>query len=156
MNKEHILERLKMLVELCSETEPDFPDNKILFTGQLITAKELYDRFDTGVSESENEIPEIMKQANKIWRIRNKIKNGEWDDVQHAETIDTIEDFLSEGQKINAIKHYREAMSTSFGEKVGLRDAKEYVDNLQIDMRRRGILKSSSRISAEILFFTKK
>ena len=33
-------------------------------------------------------------------------------------------------------------MSTSFGEKVGLRDAKEYVDNLQIDMRRRGILKS--------------
>ena len=129
MNKEHILERLKMLVELCSETEPDFPDNKILFTGQLITAKELYDRFDTGVSESENEIP-------------NKIKNGEWDDVQHAETIDTIEDFLSEGQKINAIKHYREAMSTSFGEKVGLRDAKEYVDNLQIDMRRRGILKS--------------
>ena len=142
MNKEHILERLKMLVELCSETEPDFPDNKILFTGQLITAKELYDRYDTGVSESENEIPEIMKQANKIWRIRNKIKNGEWDDVQHAETIDTIEDFLSEGQKISAIKHYREAMSTSFGEKVGLRDAKEYVDNLQIDMRRRGILKS--------------
>ena len=142
MNKEHILERLKMLVELCSETEPDFPDNKILFTGQLITAKELYDRFDTGVSDSENEVPEIMKQANKIWRIRNKIKNGEWDDVQHAETIDTIEDFLSEGQKINAIKHYREAMSTSFGEKVGLRDAKEYVDNLQIDMRRRGILKS--------------
>ena len=103
MNKEHILERLKMLVELCSETEPDFPDNKILFTGQLITAKELYDRFDTGVSDSENEVPEIMKQANKIWRIRNKIKNGEWDEVQHAEMIDTIEDFLSDTSKFPII-----------------------------------------------------
>ena len=44
MNKEHVIDRLKMLVELCGETEPDVPDDKTLFTGQMIAAKELLEK----------------------------------------------------------------------------------------------------------------
>ena len=78
MNKKLIIDKLKLLIQLCEETEPertvldDF-DHTDLFTGHLITAKEIYDRVNTGVSDSENEIPEIMKQANVIWKFRNQI-----------------------------------------------------------------------------------
>jgi len=72
--KNNILDRFEMLVKLCEETEPDIPSEKYLFTGQLIAAKEMYDRLETGVSYSENELPALMRQANKIWKIRNKIK----------------------------------------------------------------------------------
>ena len=67
MNKELIIDRLNLLIELCEETEPertelaDF-DHTDLFTGHLISAKEIYDRVSTGVSDSENELPAMMKQ----------------------------------------------------------------------------------------------
>ena len=135
MNKELIIDRLNLLIELCEETEPertvlaDF-DHTDLFTGHLITAKELYDRFNTGVSDSENEIPEIMKQANVIWKFRNQIKVNGWGEYGDVHT--TITDFLSQGQKINAIKYYRQYMKDNFNQTVGLREAKEYVDNFAV------------------------
>ena len=146
MNKKLLLDKLELLIQLCEETEPDRTvlsdlDHRDLFTGHLISAKEIYDRVSTGVSDSENELPAMMKQANKIWRIRNKIKNGELDDLQHAVMVDEIEDFIKQRQKINAIKHYRYTMDKVFNEKVGLRDAKTFVDDLQADMLSRGILK---------------
>jgi len=42
-----------------------------------------------------------------------------------------IEDLLSMGQKINAIKCYRESMGKLDGKLPGLREAKDYVDKLQ-------------------------
>ena len=146
MNKKLITDRLNLLIELCEKTEPEIPKDATelvdLFSGHLISAKEIYDRVSTGVSDSENELPAMMKQANKIWRIRNKIKNGELDDLQHAVMVDEIEDFIKQRQKINAIKHYRYTMDKVFNEKVGLRDAKTFVDDLQADMVSRGILKN--------------
>ena len=136
-----ILERLEMLVKLCEKTEPDIPSEKHLFTGYLIAAKEMYDRIETGVSVSENEIPQLMRHANKIWRIRNKIKNGEWDDLSYIEMTEQIEDYIAQGQKINAIKYYRQEMDENYDIRVSLRDAKEYIDNTAEDMRRRGIIK---------------
>jgi hypothetical protein len=135
-----ILDRFEMLVKLCVKTEPDIPAGKHLFTGQLIAAKEMYDRVETGVSFSENELPELMRQANKIWKIRNKIKNGEWDALSYIEMTEQIEDYIAQGQKINAIKHYRQEMSVPFGEQVSLREAKEHIDNIQADMKLRGIV----------------
>ena len=44
------------------------------------------------------------------------------------------------GQKINAIKHYRHVMKETFNQDIGLKGAKDYVDSLQTDMHRRGIL----------------
>ena len=137
--KNKILDRFEMLVRLCEETEPDIPSERHLFTGQLIAAKEMYDRIETGVSVSENEIPQLMKQANKIWRIRNKVKNGEWDDLSYIEMTEQIEDYIAQNQKINAIKYYRQEMSDQFGEQVTLRKAKEYIDKISDDMRLRGI-----------------
>ena len=136
-----ILDRFKMLVKLCEETEPDInPSVKQLFTGQLIAAKEMYDRIETGVSVSENEIPQLMKQANKIWRIRNKVKNGEWDHLKYVEMTEQIEDYVAQRQKINAIKHYRQEMNDQFGEQVTLREAKNHIDKIADDMRLRGIV----------------
>ena len=138
--KNNILDRFEMLVKLCEETEPDIPSVKHLFSGQLIAAKEMYDRIETGVSVSENEIPQLMKQANKIWRIRNKVKNGEWDHLKYVEMTEQIEDYVAQRQKINAIKHYRQEMNDQFGEQVSLRKAKEHIDKIADDMRLRGIL----------------
>ena len=139
--KNKILDRFEMLVRLCEETEPDIPSEKHLFTGHLIAAKEMYDRIETGVSVSENELPQLMRQANKIWRIRNKVKNGEWNDLSYIEMTEQIEDYISQNQKINAIKYYRQEMSDQFGEQVTLREAKDYIDKIADDMRLRGIIK---------------
>jgi ribosomal protein L7/L12 len=82
----------------------------------------------------------IMRRSNKIWRVRNKVKNGEWDDLTRIEIEEDIEDYLAQNQKINAIKYYRSEMKDRFDVEVSLRDAKEYIDQIHHDMRRRGML----------------
>ena len=135
MNKKLLIDRLELLIQLCEETEPVREelaevDHRDLFTGHLISAKEIYDRVETGVSDSENEIPEMMKQANKIWRFRNNVKVNGWD--EYVDMHSTINDFLTEGQKINAIKFYRKYMYENFNQDVTLREAKDYIDNFAV------------------------
>ena len=135
MNKKLLLDRLELLIQLCEETEPVKKelaeiDHTDLFTGHLISAKEIYDRVETGVSDSENEIPEMMKQANKIWRFRNNVKVNGWD--EYVDMHSTINDFLTEGQKINAIKFYRKYMYENFNQDITLREAKDYIDSFTI------------------------
>ena len=135
MNKKLLLDRLELLIQLCEETEPVKKelveiDHSDLFTGHLISAKEIYDRVETGVSDSENEIPEMMKQANKIWRFRNNVKVNGWD--EYVDMHSTINDFLTEGQKINAIKFYRKYMYENFNQDISLREAKDYIDNFAV------------------------
>ena len=135
MNKKLILDKLELLIQLCEETEPDRTvlsdlDHRDLFTGHLISAKEIYDRVETGVSDSENELPEMMKQANKIWRFRNNVKVNGWD--EYVDMHSTINDFLTEGQKINTIKFYRKYMMDNFNINISLREAKDYIDNFAV------------------------
>ena len=85
------------------------------------------------------ELISMMKCANRVWKTRNKIKNGEWDSLEMLDVQETIEDYLAQGQKINAIKYYRQEMDEKFGEQVSLREAKEYIDEVASDMKRRGI-----------------
>ena len=120
MDKSNILLRLEMLANLCEETEPEVPNDKQLFSNHLI---------------------EVMRSSNKIWKFRNKIKNGEVDTIDHAEMIDEIEDYLAQGQKINAIKYYREEMQNRFDERVSLRESKDFVDSIDNDLKRRGIVR---------------
>ena len=151
MHKNLILDRLEMLVKLCNETEPDkwTPGDGSLFSRQYITANEMVSRvrnLHTGkqIIDPDNEREElisIMKCANRIWKIRNKIKNGELDDKQQINMNDMIEDYIARGEKINAIKYYRQEMNENYDIEVGLRDAKQYIDNTAEDMRRRGIIK---------------
>ena len=148
MNKSTILERLNMLVKLCEKTEPDIPSDTQLFTEHLISVqgmvksvRDLHTGKQTIDPDSErNLMITIMRESNKIWKLRNKVKNGEWDDLSGAVIDKEIEDYLVEGQKINAIKYYRSEMKERFDKVVSLRVAKDYVDMIQEDMRRRGII----------------
>ena len=148
MNKSTILEKLEMLESLCVKTEPDVPDDKQLFTehsiavqGMIKSVRDLHTGKQTIDTDSErNLMISVMRESNKIWRLRNKIKNGEWEDLSRAVIEEGIEEFLAEGMKINAIKYYRSEMKDRFKVEVGLRDAKDYVDQIHNDMRRRGML----------------
>ena len=147
MNKKLILDRLELLVKLCEKTEPDIPTEKRLFTEHSISVhemikevRELQAGIKTINSDSDRDLMiNIMRQANKIWRLRNKVKNGEFDELSHIEMTEQIEDYIAQGQKINAIKYYRQEMSEQFGEQVTLREAKDHIDDIAANMRLRGM-----------------
>ena len=147
MHKKLILDRLEMLVKLCEETEPDVPTERQLFTEHSISVQNMIREvreLTTGMKiidpDSERDlIINVMRESNKIWRLRNKVKNGEFDDLAMYELNEAIEDFLAQGQKINAIKHYRQEMHDQFKEQVSLREAKDYVDAIHDDMKKRGM-----------------
>ena len=140
MDKTLILERLELLVALIEKTESDIPNEKNLFSRHSITTMEMLEKVSNQNIERE-ELISMMKCANRIWKTRNKIKNGEWDELEMLEVQDTIEDYIAQGAKINAIKYYRQEMSDKFGEQVTLREAKEHIDRIADDMRLRGIIK---------------
>ena len=151
MNKNLILYRLEMLIKLCDETEPKkwTPGDGSLFSTQFVTANEMVMKVRElhlgkkilDPDTEREELISIMKCANRIWKIRKKIKNGEFDDLSYLEMNDMIEDYIARGEKINAIKYYRQEMDENYDFKVSLREAKEYIDNTAEDMRRRGIIK---------------
>jgi hypothetical protein len=144
-----ILDKLELLVKLCEKTaQTDVPSEKYLFNAHLIQSQDMLTEvrdLHTGKNVIDPDskrtlLTNIMRQANKIWKIRNKIKNGEWDDLSYIEMTEQIEDYVAQGQKINAIKHYRQEMNDKFSEQVSLREAKEHIDNIQADMKLRGIV----------------
>ena len=148
MNKAVILDRLEMLVTLCEKTEPDIPSDRYLFTQHSISVqdmmKEVRDLHTGRHNRSEDSerklFINIMRESNKIWRLRNKVKNGEWDDLSRAVIEEAIEDFLADNQKINAIKYYRSEMKDKYDIEMGLKEAKDYIDNIHDDMKRRGMI----------------
>ena len=139
MDRELIIIRLEMLVSLIENTEPDIPDKKNLFSHHIITAMEMLDKINNRKLERE-ELISMMKCANRIWKTRNKIKDGEWDSLEMLEVHETVEEQLAQGAKIAAIKYYRETMETHFDEKVTLKEAKDFVDAIQNDMKRKKII----------------
>ena len=147
MDKALILDRLEMLVSLCEETEPDVPTERHLFTEHSISVntmimevRELTTGMKSVDPDSERDlIIKVMRESNKIWRLRNKVKNGDFDDLANLEMNETIEDFVAQGVKINAIKYYRQEMQDQFKETVTLREAKDYVDSIHNDMKKRGM-----------------
>ena len=147
MDKALILDRLELLVHLCAQTEPDVPTERHLFTEHSISVntmireiRELTRGIKTIDPDSERDlIINVMRESNKIWRLRNKVKNGDFDDLANLEMNETIEDFVAQGAKINAIKYYRQEMQDQFKETVSLREAKDYVDSIHNDMKRRGM-----------------
>ena len=88
----------------------------------------------------------LMKEANLIYKMRQKMKKWmeEGKDL-NAEALQMeaeIEDYLVAGQKINAIKRYREGMQDIFSEQVSLRDSKNHIDNVHDDLKRKGLVRS--------------
>ena len=140
MNIKDIEKRLKVLVDLCNDTEPTLEemqemkkDSTIeldeLFTEDMLTARDLYHKVRDEDVDSRREATDIMRRANIIWKQRNHIKKVGWKEFYGIEG--TCVDLIRQGQKINAIKHYRQNKIDK-GEEVSLREAKEYVDNLII------------------------
>ncbi len=132
-----ILDRLQMLLNLCYSTIPDETEN-ILFHEHMIEAEKMTDLVRDEERWNDlypDEIANIMVNANRIWKIRNKIKSGELPNDYLSDVKDLMEDYIKQGQKIAAIKLYRQKNNCS------LREAKEYCDSIQKDLRIRGIIR---------------
>jgi len=137
--KQWIYEKLNRLVKLCKATEPDQPDDKHLFMPTIVDAYDmLNDIEDTYDEMSSKEIKEIMIKANKIWRFRRKIYNGDVDWNWQSQLDTELERFILAGEKINAIKHYRKECEKESGFLPSLKDSKEYVDKLNITIQGKG------------------
>ena len=136
LDNARIIERLESLETLIDKTEPDIPNEKDLFSMHSIETQENIDWMRSIVTGNSNhdqdstriKLIQIMKDSNRIWSIRNKIRNGDWDDLQMLEVEDQIKDFLSQNQKINAIKYYRKFMLDELKVDMGLRQAKDTID----------------------------
>ena len=91
--KDWVVEKLNRLVKLSRATEPDRPDDTSLFTPHTIDAYDLLDKVERKYDHmSSSDMVELMLQANRIWRIRKKIYNGEWDALPEAQLIAEVED----------------------------------------------------------------
>ena len=129
MKKKELLKKLNKLTDLIAKTEPDVEPDTHLFSQHSIN----HEKNVMMVEEerySQREMVEIMENSNHMWTIRNKIHNGEWDVLPLVELEKEIKDFISQGQKINAIKHYRGVMDRDFGTTISLKLAKNTIDAL--------------------------
>ena len=153
MNREMVIERLNMLVSLIEKSdivarkndlgEPgEYEDDakrlgKInLFNEHLITTLEHID-FIRDLSKKTNTTSKdserlfmisTMKDANRLWKLHHKVITGEFDSIAVIELEEIVSEFVDKGQKINAIKFYREWMLENTNTRVTLREAKEKID----------------------------
>ena len=133
MKKESILKRIKKLVELCEETEPTFNEMMNmdkLFTQDLISVDTMYLQVDRD-EYSPDDLIDIMKECNWIWKKRQKVKKVGWEKYDNIDR--KIEESLRGGRKIEAIKTYRKHKIDNGGD-CGLKEAKEHIDKLVIKM----------------------
>ena len=133
MKKENILKRIEQLSKLCEETEPTFNEMMNmdkLFSQDLISVDMMYLQIKNDTA-SRDELIDIMKECNWIWKKRQKVKEVGWDEYNHIDR--KIEESLRGGRKIEAIKAYRKHKIDN-GEDWGLKEAIEHIDKLVIKM----------------------
>ena len=133
MNKDSILKRIKKLAELCEETEPTFNEMMNmdkLFSQDLISVDTMYLQVEQD-EYSANDLIDIMKECNWIWKKRQKVKEVGWDEYSNIDR--RIEESLRAGRKIEAIKIYRKHRIDN-GTDCSLKQAKDYTDKLLIKM----------------------
>jgi len=134
MKKETILKRIKQLSTLCEETEPtsnELLNMDKLFTQDLIDVDKMYLQV-RNEKNSRDEIIDIMRECNWIWKKRLKVKEMGW---ERYNSIDRkIEESLRANRKIEAIKIYRRHKIDTLREDCSLKEAKEYIDRLLIQL----------------------
>ena len=133
MTKENILKRIKKLAELCEETEPtshELLNMDRLFTQDLISVDTMYLQIKND-TYSRDDLIDIMKECNWIWKKRNKIKEVGWNEYNNIDR--KIEEAVRAGRKIEAIKTYRKHKIDNGGD-CSLKEAKEYIDKVSIKM----------------------
>ena len=133
MKKETILKRIEQLSTLCEETEPtsnELLNMDKLFTQDLIDVDNMYLTIKNN-NYSRDELIDIMKECNWIWKRRLKVKDIGWTEYNSIDR--KIEESLRAGRKIEAIKTYRKHRIDNDTD-CSLKQAKEYVDKLLIRM----------------------
>ena len=133
MKKETILKRIEQLSTLCEETEPtskELLNMDKLFSQDLIDVDDMYLTIKDN-NYSLNELIDIMKECNWIWKKRQKVKEVGWTEYNHIDR--RIEESLRAGRKIEAIKVYRKHRIDN-GTDCSLKQAKDYIDKLTIKM----------------------
>ena len=133
MNKDQILKRIEQLSTLCEETEPtskELLNMDKLFSQDLIDVDEFYLTIKND-NYSRDQLIDIMKECNWIWKKRLKVKEIGWTEYTNIDR--KIEESLRGGRKIEAIKTYRKHKIDN-GTDCSLKEAKEYIDKLAIKM----------------------
>ena len=133
MLKQQILKRIEQLSTLCEETEPTAKELMYmdkLFTQDLIDVDTMYLQV-RNETYSRDEIIDIMRECNWIWKKRMKVKEIGWTEYTNIDR--KIEESLRANRKIEAIKLYRKHKIDN-GEDCSLKEAKEYIDKLQNTM----------------------
>ena len=133
MEQNKILDRIKQLSTLCEETEPTSKELMYmdkLFTEDLIDVDKMYLQV-RNEKNSREEIIDIMRECNWIWKKRLKVKEIGW--TEYNDVGRKIEESLRDNRKIDAIKLYRRYKIDN-GDDCSLKEAKEYIDKLQIKM----------------------
>ena len=133
--KEWMYKKLNRLVKLCKATEPEKPDDTHLFMPTTIDAYDMLNDVEDNYDDmSLVEIKKIMIEANKIWKFRKKVYNGEIDWNWQSQLDGELEAMILQGSVINAIKHYRKEIEKETGNIPSLREGKDYVDKIRTTM----------------------
>ena len=124
--------KLNRLVKLCKATEPEKPDDTHLFMPTTIDAYDMLNDVEDNYDDmSLVEIKKIMIEANKIWKFRKKVYNGDIDWNWQSQLDCELEAMILQGSVINAIKHYRKEIEKETGTIPSLREGKDYVDKMR-------------------------
>ena len=101
-----------------------------LFSQDLIAVDTMYLQVDRD-QYSRDDLIDIMKECNWIWKKRQKVKQVGW--AKYNSIDRRIEESLRAGRKIEAIKLYRQHRIDN-GTDCSLKQAKDYIDKLLIKM----------------------
>ena len=124
--------KLNRLVKLCKATEPEKPDDTHLFMPTTIDAYDMLNDVEDNYDDmSLVEIKKIMIEANKIWKFRKKVYNGDIDWNWQSQLDGELEAMILQGSVIDAIKHYRKEIEKETGTIPSLREGKDYVDKMR-------------------------
>ena len=136
-------ERRQRLLKLCKATEPDIkPTDEHLFSSFSSEAYQMTANVSANYDElTEEEIADIMRRANIIWKYRRKVRNGDVDGSFQSQLEYQIEKKLQKGNKIEAIKIYRREMLklNGKGNQPSLKDSKDWVDNFESGLKARNL-----------------
>ena len=144
ISQDNLKDKLEKLALLIDKTQPDEADKEQLFQQHQIDNMDNLRYVENlknsgyGLTTEEREhLVYIMRTSNRVWKMRNKMLDGDWnlEDIQLDEMESEIRDHIAAGAKIAAIKHYRQVMNEELGKQVSLRDAKDRVDNLEREMK---------------------
>ena len=130
MKNKAVLKKLYTLDVLINKTEPDVMPDSHLFSAHTIENQNNIMMIQEGRT-TPRDIKDIMQKSNVMWTMRNKIHNGEWDELEPMYELEMeLRDLCQQGHKIQAIKRYRSYMDKHYNIDITLKIAKYTIDAL--------------------------